>query len=901
MDINTVKLLIWDLDETFWKGTLSEEDVCPISENIKIVKELVDRGIMNSIVSKNDPQKAIEVLKSWNIFDLFVFPRISWQPKGEIVYKLLNEMKLRAENVVFVDDNPSNIAEVEYYNKGICCIYPEELSELLSCPACKGKDDKQHLRLQQYHNLEKQMEARSLYTNNEDFLKSSHIKLQICSDCMSVEDRIIELVNRTNQLNYTKNRCSSNELHNILKDKSIESRYIIVKDDFGDYGIVGFYSLKNNHLIHFLFSCRTLGLGIEHYLYKQLGCPNIEIVGEVASPLYPLKSVTWIEQVEFDENNVSLNTNNHSMLFVGGCDLEQASLYLKSDFNIDTEFATVIDGNEIRTSDTCTLVNGLKLDEITLKDLSRNLPFIDYNISFGTQIFKKKYDVIVLSVVDDYIRGMYRHNKRGFYIGFGGYFDQKSAFSMYPTADFSFLEENFTFCGKEETDVFERNLKTIISNISKSTKILLINGVEIDVSDWIGSDRVNRNVEMNRVVDKVVLEYPNVSLVDMRKIVTSKEMFSLKDNRHFIRQVYYDLARTIVKVCESVLNDKCKIEMRNMSAMEKNNIKMKMITIKSFLKKCGIKNPLYIIKKEIYLLRFWLYRYKYSKIDYFKYEELVKMPDFDTIPTPYQDNISYGMYRPVKALYKGNVDIYNDYIEHGLCYAEAAPNLLRILGERKVGKIFTFSNRRKKQLEKLMNRAGYTNEVIPLGPIILGARNFYSKSELKNIKRKLGKTLLVFPMHSWPGVKNEFDEDELVMEIERLKPLFDTVLVCLYYMDIRNEKHKPFLDKGYTIVCNGSRFDYNFISRHRDIIELSDVTMSNGIGTHIGYSIALNRPHYYFKQNMHQKIEEAYSAESLEQEFRVGFEQEFVKMFGSFSFSITDSQIDFVRLYWGDF
>ena len=49
-----IKLVIWDLDETFWKGTLSEGQIYPIKKNIEIIETLTKRGIINSIVSKND-------------------------------------------------------------------------------------------------------------------------------------------------------------------------------------------------------------------------------------------------------------------------------------------------------------------------------------------------------------------------------------------------------------------------------------------------------------------------------------------------------------------------------------------------------------------------------------------------------------------------------------------------------------------------------------------------------------------------------------------------------------------------------------------------------------------------------------------------------------------------------
>lgn len=29
-----IKLVIWDMDETFWKGTISEGEIQPVNENI---------------------------------------------------------------------------------------------------------------------------------------------------------------------------------------------------------------------------------------------------------------------------------------------------------------------------------------------------------------------------------------------------------------------------------------------------------------------------------------------------------------------------------------------------------------------------------------------------------------------------------------------------------------------------------------------------------------------------------------------------------------------------------------------------------------------------------------------------------------------------------------------------
>ena len=71
---NKIRLVIWDLDETFWSGTLSEGIITPIDFNLNLVKELTDRGIVNSISSKNnfmDAKIELEKLSAWKYF---VFP-----------------------------------------------------------------------------------------------------------------------------------------------------------------------------------------------------------------------------------------------------------------------------------------------------------------------------------------------------------------------------------------------------------------------------------------------------------------------------------------------------------------------------------------------------------------------------------------------------------------------------------------------------------------------------------------------------------------------------------------------------------------------------------------------------------------------------------------------------------
>ncbi len=49
-----VRLVIWDLDETFWTGTLAEGEIKYQQHIHDIVVSLAQRGIVSSICSKND-------------------------------------------------------------------------------------------------------------------------------------------------------------------------------------------------------------------------------------------------------------------------------------------------------------------------------------------------------------------------------------------------------------------------------------------------------------------------------------------------------------------------------------------------------------------------------------------------------------------------------------------------------------------------------------------------------------------------------------------------------------------------------------------------------------------------------------------------------------------------------
>ena len=219
-----------------------------IEANHEAVIELSRRGIMNSICSKNDEASTLEIIRKLGLSDYFVFPSISWTAKGPRVRAIIEDMGLRPENVMFIDDNIANRREVAALVPGIQ-VEDETICELfLADPRFRGKSDPDFTRLAQYKLLERKARDRAKATDGvEDFLRSCDIRVTIDYEIEANIDRAVELINRTNQLNFTKSRLPEQPGwagRKLLRNCRAHTRHaglVRVSDRYGDYGYVGFF------------------------------------------------------------------------------------------------------------------------------------------------------------------------------------------------------------------------------------------------------------------------------------------------------------------------------------------------------------------------------------------------------------------------------------------------------------------------------------------------------------------------------------------------------------------------------------------------------------------------------------------------------------------------------------
>ncbi|MBV9063511.1 MAG: hypothetical protein JOY77_11380, partial [Alphaproteobacteria bacterium] len=332
-----MKLVIWDLDETFWQGTLEEGGITAIPGNVSLVKELAGRGIVSSICSKNDHERSKAKLTELEIWDYFVFPAISFSPKGKTVKDIIETAALRPGNVLFIDDNNLNLEEVKFFNPGIMAAHPSDVLHLLSAhPNAAGNPDQELKRLQQYRLLQRKAEQRAASSlSNEEFLRASGIRISLDYDVEANFERVVELINRSNQLNYTKQRLETREqieeFRHMLNGFGYHAGCVRAADNYGDYGLIGFYLLKRrarkSRLIHFVFSCRTMHMGIEQYVYEMLECPDLNIAQPVSYGLDTHSNIDWIALEGAAEGDSTGGQAEPRLLLLGGCDLLQLASY----------------------------------------------------------------------------------------------------------------------------------------------------------------------------------------------------------------------------------------------------------------------------------------------------------------------------------------------------------------------------------------------------------------------------------------------------------------------------------------------------------------------------------------------------------------------------------------------
>lgn len=272
-----IKCLVFDLDNTLWEGTLLENpDVAPKPELAELIRKLDERGILVSIASKNDHEHAWSRLEQAGLGEYFLAPRINWMPKSGNIRQIAEKLNLGLDAFALIDDNPFELAEVSQALPQVTLIDAAEAGRILDDPRFRGSGSEEaRNRRRYYQDSFRRDEEQSTYGDDYlGFLADCKIRLVIRPYRPDDFERASELVQRTNQLNFSGAKYTREQLSAMLADEGLEKYLLECSDKYGSYGVVGFgmvMNLEDEILVtDFMLSCRVQGRFIEQAFFHQL-------------------------------------------------------------------------------------------------------------------------------------------------------------------------------------------------------------------------------------------------------------------------------------------------------------------------------------------------------------------------------------------------------------------------------------------------------------------------------------------------------------------------------------------------------------------------------------------------------------------------------------------------------
>ena len=276
-----VKCVVWDLDNTLWNGTLVETDVpeqlCLNAYVLDTIHELDRRGIIQSVASKNDMKEAWAIVEKLGLAEYFLYPQIGWNAKSSSLEEISKCLNIGIDTLALVDDSKFEREQVRSVWPQVRSYDVSELPSLLDRPEMAViVTEESKKRRAMYRAEEKRSQLKE--NGNEDtitFLKKCHLQMTLFTPKTKTEIlRCYELVMRTNQLNMSGEKYSQEEFEKKLCKKNHTNFAFSCKDDFGEYGIVGFGQYRVEHkcleFTEFAMSCRVAGKYVESALFEML-------------------------------------------------------------------------------------------------------------------------------------------------------------------------------------------------------------------------------------------------------------------------------------------------------------------------------------------------------------------------------------------------------------------------------------------------------------------------------------------------------------------------------------------------------------------------------------------------------------------------------------------------------
>lgn len=291
------KGVITDLDDTVWRGLVGEVGADGVRWELatdahdhalyqQYLAALAHRGVLVAIASKNEQAVVEEALARDDMIlpATAYYPTLaSWGPKSDSVAQILGTWNIGAGDVVFIDDNPLELAEVAEAHPEISTRrYPtgdpdavlallDELTDLFPLREASEEDT---LRLQSIRARAAVEDAHAAARSPREFLGDLGGTVGLALGPAWQAPRVLELVNKTNQFNLNGRRWTEPEWAAARTAPGAVTAVIDYEDKFGRLGTIGVLAgtVADGTLVvdTWVLSCRAFSRGIEHHVLRAL-------------------------------------------------------------------------------------------------------------------------------------------------------------------------------------------------------------------------------------------------------------------------------------------------------------------------------------------------------------------------------------------------------------------------------------------------------------------------------------------------------------------------------------------------------------------------------------------------------------------------------------------------------
>ena len=286
------KCLVLDLDNTLWGGVIGDDglDGIVLGQGSALgeafvafqqyARDLTRRGVILAVCSKNEEANALEpfdkhpemVLKR---NDIACFAA-SWRDKATALRNIAEQLNIGIDSLVFADDNPFERALVHRELPMVAVPeLPADPARYVTILARAGYfeglqlTDEDLTRSEQYQRNLLRESLREQSTDIESYLQSLDMEMRWSRFRRIDQQRIFQLINKTNQFNLTTRRYSEEDVAAVLADDKALSLQLRLLDRFGDNGIIGLVigrfvdASADIEVDTWLMSCRVLGRQVE--------------------------------------------------------------------------------------------------------------------------------------------------------------------------------------------------------------------------------------------------------------------------------------------------------------------------------------------------------------------------------------------------------------------------------------------------------------------------------------------------------------------------------------------------------------------------------------------------------------------------------------------------------------